>query len=93
MPRALKPDGQQFVGLRAAIHRLVERGRLVPGGTGWDAGYAVAPEMREEGRQLLPAMRPSDRAALRIAAQALSDAARMISKNSAAARPRGSATI
>jgi hypothetical protein len=93
VPRASRPDGQQFVGLRQMIHRLVERGWLIPGGTGWDAGYSVASQMRKEGEEILGALRLSDRAALRVAAQVLSDAVRMLSKNAAASRPRGSATI
>jgi hypothetical protein len=93
IPRSPRPDGQQFVGLRRIVHRLVERGRLIPGGTGWHAGYAVTKTMREEGAEIASALRVSDRAALAAAAQALRDATRMLSKNAAASRPRGSATI
>lgn len=93
MPRSPRPDGQQFVGLRQMLHRLVERERLIPRGLGWDAGYTVTQTMREEGAKIVPALRAPDRVALRAAAQALRDATRMLSKNEAASRPRGSATI
>jgi hypothetical protein len=93
MPHANGPDGRQFVGLRAVLHRLVERGTLMPGGVGWDAGYTVEPQLHEEARRILPALRQSDRDALEVAAQALSEAAKMLSNNAPASAPRGSTTI
>lgn len=93
MPQASRPNGQRFIGLRGSIHRLVANGMLTPGGTSWDAGYVVAPEMRARGSQMLTALSLPERAALRRAAQVLNDASRMLSKNAAASASSGSATI
>jgi hypothetical protein len=92
MAQASTPNGQRFTGLRSSIHRLVARGALRPGGEGWDAGYTVEPEIADEGRRMLAALPQPDQAALRRAAQALSDATKMLSKNGAASAS-GSATI
>jgi hypothetical protein len=93
MPQAAASNGQRFTGLRNSIQRLVARGALRPGGEGWDAGYAVQPKIREDGRRMLKALPLPDQAALQSAAQALSEALRMVSKNGAASAPSGSATI
>jgi hypothetical protein len=89
---ASTPNGQRFTGLRSSIHRLVTRGALMPGGEGWNAGYTVEPEMRAEGSRVLASLGAPDQQALRRAAQALSDATKMVSKNGAA-WASGSATI
>lgn len=93
MPQALRPAGQQFTGLRTSIHRLVATGMLRPEGRGWDAGYVVAPEMRDSGLKLHAALAESERVGLRRAAQVFNEALRMLSKNDAAAAPSGSGTI
>ena len=92
MPQASTPNGQRFTGLRSSIHRLAARGALMPGGEGWDAGYTVEPDIADEGRRMLAALPLPDQVALRRAAQALSDATNMVSKNGAASAS-GLATI
>jgi hypothetical protein len=93
MPQVVRPAGQQFTGLRTSIHRLVATGMLRPKGSGWDAGYVAAPEMRDSGLKLRSALAESERVGLRRAAQVLNEASRMLSKNEAAAAPSGSGTI
>jgi hypothetical protein len=93
MPQATQPNSQRFTGLRSSIQRLVAKRMLKPEGCGWDAGYVVSPEMRDRGSQMLAALSPPERAALRDAAQVLSDASRMLSKNVAASALSGSPTI
>lgn len=93
MPQARITTGQRFTGLRDTIYRLVASGALVPGGEGWDAGYAVASEFLDRGRTMLVTLSLPEQAALRCAAQAFSDASRMLSKKSAASLPSGSARI
>jgi hypothetical protein len=93
MPQARVTTGQRFTGLRGSIHRLVASGALVPGGEGWDAGYAVAPEFIDKGRAMLATLPLPEQAALGRAGQAFNEASRMLSKKSLAFLPSGSATI
>jgi hypothetical protein len=93
MPQASLPHGARFTGLRSSMHRLVATGMLTPSGTGWGAGYAVAAETRARGSEMLATLSLPERAGLARAAQTLTDASRMLSKNPAASAPSGSATI
>lgn len=93
MPHAAGRGGLRFSGLRGTLHALVRRGLLVPGGSGWEAGYSVAPELARDGQQLAATLTPAERAAIREAAQALVAATSMASKNPAASLPSGSVTI
>jgi hypothetical protein len=93
MPQATVRNGLRFTSLRAIIHALVRRGLLDPGGNGWNAGYVVAPELREQGLKLTASLTPVERRALRKAGQALVAATSMASKNPAASLPSGSSTI
>jgi hypothetical protein len=93
MPQSSVSTGQRFTGLRGSIHRLVSSGALVPGGEGWDAGYAVSAELLYRGRSLLTTLTPPEHTALRRAAQTLNDSLRMLSKKSAASLPSGSPRI
>ena len=93
MPQARITTGQRFTGMRDSIHRLVAAGTLVPGGKGQDAGYSVSPAFVRRGRQMLTALPLPEQTALRRAAQTFNDASRMLSKNSLASLPSGSAMI
>jgi hypothetical protein len=93
MPQVRITTGQRFTGLRSSMHRLAAAGALLPHGEGWAAGYAVDPDFLNRGRRMLATLPLPDQAALRCAAQALSDASRMLSKKSAASLPSGSGKI
>jgi hypothetical protein len=93
MPQARVTTGQRFTGIRESIRRLVTSGALVPQGEGWHAGYGVSPDFLDGGRSILTTLPLAERAAMRRAAQAFSEASRMLSKNSAASLPSGSARI
>jgi hypothetical protein len=93
MPQASVRNGLRFTGLRRTIHSLVQRRLLIPGGSGWEAGYAVSDQLRRDGRVLASAFGRRDQDALTEAAQALIAATRMASKNPAASAPSGSVTI
>lgn len=93
MPQARITTGQRFTGLRSSIHRLVASGALVPGGEGWDSGYAVASDFLGRGRAMLGTLPLAEQDALRRAGQAFNEASRMLSKKSAASLPSGLARI
>lgn len=93
MPQSTRGVGLCFTGLRETIHALVRRRLLVPGGSGWEAGYTVRPELAAQGRELARMLTPPERGALRKAGQALVAATSMASKKPAASLPSGSATI
>jgi hypothetical protein len=93
MPQDRITTGQRFTGLRDSIHRLVASGALIPGGEGWDAGYAVLPGLIDQGCRMLSTLPLPEQAALRRAAQTFNEASRMLSKKSLASLPSGSARI
>ena len=93
MPQATVRNGLRFTSIRTIIHALVGRGLLDSGGKGWDAGYVIAPELREQGLILTASLTPVERRALQKAGQALVAATSMASKNPAASLPSGSSTI
>jgi hypothetical protein len=77
MPQSSVRNGVRFTTLRMTIHALTRRRLLMPGGSGWEAGYRVAPELVSEGRLLSASLDDAERRALRTAGYALLAATKM----------------
>ena len=93
MPQAEVRNGVRFTALRETIRTLVRQQLLVPRGSGWEAGYAVAPGLLREGRLLAGSLDRDERRLLLKAGQALLEATKMASKKPDASVPSGLVTI